>query len=656
MLTRNRFLKVGQAVSPAFVLALVLLPSAFAQSQPILTFADVSQTARFYGTTDLMRERGLTVGCAGYPVALYCPDLTVTRGQMAVFLARAIYSSISGDANAFPYVPSTPYFTDVPSGHGYFNYIQVLRYLNVIEGCSDTMFCPDDGVTNFLAAKWTARARQSRNSNGAILDPGYVPTGYSEYGYFVDVGYYDTRFPWVQKARQLSGSELPGRNCPSSGWFCPDALLSRGDASFYIIYGVMGQPGLLPAQPYEGGSDVSLPYVLNGPDCGLTGTYQMWVANDVYAVTSSDFYTFSFSEFHANDGTLWSTYLQTTLLRNSGAINDSGLRSSGVRVEYRYPGSGTASLTPGTYEQRTYHFGGSGACNTYSGPLNRTWGPQSLGSSGSVTSVSVSPSTAVALTAGQTQQFTATVTVTGGASTAVNWTISPSVGSVSASGLYTAPSPIASNQTITVTATSVFDTSKFGSGTVNLPDGSVLDATQLHLRIHESDPGRAQRGLSGFVQLRLGQLTNHGQQLPDLCGLAGNHGPVQLYGALDAGKLCPELQHSGQRAAAGEFLRPQRRPRGHADGPNDDTASVRACVDSVAEHVFCKSRRSGRREPCCRRISGPGLASDIRRAGRLEWGQLAQCLQHWIRRLSILDRRLANCTRWVMGHDDAGFD
>ncbi len=79
--------------------------------------------------------------------------------------------------------------------------------------------------------------------------------------------------------------------------------------------------------------------------------------------------------------------------------------------------------------------------------------------------VTVSPAT-VSLSASQTQQFSATVANT--ANTAVTWTISPSVGSISTSGLYTAPSSITAQQTVTVTATSQTDTSKTGTATITL--------------------------------------------------------------------------------------------------------------------------------------------------------------------------------------------
>jgi RHS repeat-associated protein len=78
--------------------------------------------------------------------------------------------------------------------------------------------------------------------------------------------------------------------------------------------------------------------------------------------------------------------------------------------------------------------------------------------------VSVSPITA-SLYAGQTQQFSATVT--NAASTAVTWSVSGG-GSISSTGLYTAPSSVTSQQTVTITATSVAEPTISASATVTL--------------------------------------------------------------------------------------------------------------------------------------------------------------------------------------------
>ena len=51
----------------------------------------------------------------------------------------------------------------------------------------------------------------------------------------------------------------------------------------------------------------------------------------------------------------------------------------------------------------------------------------------------------------------------------VNWSISPAgVGTISSSGLYTAPANITAQQTVTVTATSQADNSKSGAATITL--------------------------------------------------------------------------------------------------------------------------------------------------------------------------------------------
>ncbi|HEU0123575.1 MAG TPA: SBBP repeat-containing protein [Bryobacteraceae bacterium] len=80
-------------------------------------------------------------------------------------------------------------------------------------------------------------------------------------------------------------------------------------------------------------------------------------------------------------------------------------------------------------------------------------------------SVTVSP-TEVALRPGGTQQFTPTVSGTD--NTAVTWTLSPPIGTISASGLYSAPATFLAESTVTVRATSVAETSRFATAVVRL--------------------------------------------------------------------------------------------------------------------------------------------------------------------------------------------
>ncbi|MGA3293854.1 MAG: hypothetical protein ABSE45_07720 [Candidatus Acidiferrales bacterium] len=84
--------------------------------------------------------------------------------------------------------------------------------------------------------------------------------------------------------------------------------------------------------------------------------------------------------------------------------------------------------------------------------------------------ISVTPSPATStMGPNETQQFTALVQ--NSTSQSVTWSISPNVGTILPTGLYTSPSVIPTAQTITVTATSVDDPTKFGTAQINLIAG-----------------------------------------------------------------------------------------------------------------------------------------------------------------------------------------
>jgi beta-glucanase (GH16 family) len=88
-----------------------------------------------------------------------------------------------------------------------------------------------------------------------------------------------------------------------------------------------------------------------------------------------------------------------------------------------------------------------------------------------VVAVAVTPATA-STTTGATQQFTASVT--GTSNTAVTWTASGigcsgiACGTISSSGLYTAPATVPSSATVTITATSQSDPTKSASAAISI--------------------------------------------------------------------------------------------------------------------------------------------------------------------------------------------
>lgn len=118
------------------------------------------------------------------------------------------------------------------------------------------------------------------------------------------------------------------------------------------------------------------------------------------------------------------------------------------------------TITAGTHLiELDYYQAGGGAY------VNLSWAgaQQAVG-------ISVNPTTA-SLTAGQTQQFAATVT--GTANQQVTWTVlSSGLGSISSSGLYTAPSSVSSQQNVTVQATSAADVTKTATASITLNPSS----------------------------------------------------------------------------------------------------------------------------------------------------------------------------------------
>jgi uncharacterized protein (TIGR03437 family) len=87
--------------------------------------------------------------------------------------------------------------------------------------------------------------------------------------------------------------------------------------------------------------------------------------------------------------------------------------------------------------------------------------------------VVVSP-TEVTLRPGGSQQFAAVVSGTG--NTAVTWTLTPAVGTITAAGLYAAPGSFVGESTVTVRATSVAEPSRFATAVVRLAPPPVLPA------------------------------------------------------------------------------------------------------------------------------------------------------------------------------------
>lgn len=101
-------------------------------------FTDVRPSNPFFKFIQKLRDLGITSGCTA---TMYCPNGSVTREEMAVFIIVSRYGST-------PYTyPSTPYFTDVPVSNPFFAFVQKMAEAGITAGCGGGLFCPNQTLT-----------------------------------------------------------------------------------------------------------------------------------------------------------------------------------------------------------------------------------------------------------------------------------------------------------------------------------------------------------------------------------------------------------------------------------------------------------------------------------------------------------------------------
>ena len=121
-------------------------------------FFDVHVTDFASDWIEQLYAEGVTGGCAPPSpqtgnLPLYCPNDSVTRAQMAVFLLKVYH----GVGYAPP--PATGYFADVdPFTNIFAAWIEELARLQVTVGCGGNLYCPDSPVTRGQMAVFMAKS------------------------------------------------------------------------------------------------------------------------------------------------------------------------------------------------------------------------------------------------------------------------------------------------------------------------------------------------------------------------------------------------------------------------------------------------------------------------------------------------------------------
>ncbi len=111
-------------------------------------------------------------------------------------------------------------FTDVPPGNPFFDAVNLFYSHGITDGCSPTLYCPDDAVTRAQMAVFIVRAVY--NGDNFTLN--------QQTPYFADVPEGSFGYNWIQKLYELGITT----GC-SAGYYCPNDPVSRGEMAAFII-------------------------------------------------------------------------------------------------------------------------------------------------------------------------------------------------------------------------------------------------------------------------------------------------------------------------------------------------------------------------------------------------------------------------------------
>jgi hypothetical protein len=170
-------------------------------------FLDISSNHWAYDYIYAIYNAGIATG---YSDGTYRPSQNVQRSQMAAFIIRAKYGE------NFSY-SSTPYFSDVPSGHWAFKYIQKMYEEGITTGYPDGTYRPAGNVTRGQMAAFTIRGLYGESFT------------YNTTPYFSDVPASHEAFKYIQKVTEegiASGY--------SDGTYRPSQNVNRAQMAVFI--------------------------------------------------------------------------------------------------------------------------------------------------------------------------------------------------------------------------------------------------------------------------------------------------------------------------------------------------------------------------------------------------------------------------------------
>jgi hypothetical protein len=177
------------------------------------TFGDVPTSHVFFHWIETVYRVGVSAGCGN---GNYCPDASVTRAEMAVFLLKSKFG-----ASHVPPPATGTVFADVAQGDFAAAWIEELASLGITAGCTPTTYCPGAPVTREQMAVFLLKSKY-----GA----GHVPP--SATSVFGDVPTADPFEPWIMELFNLG---VTGGCNASPLLYCPVSPNTRGQMAVFLV-------------------------------------------------------------------------------------------------------------------------------------------------------------------------------------------------------------------------------------------------------------------------------------------------------------------------------------------------------------------------------------------------------------------------------------
>ncbi len=175
------------------------------------TFADVTPTYFAWPFVEAIYARAITSGCGGDN---YCPESTITRAQMAVFLLVAEHGP-----GYMPPPATGTVFNDVPANSFAAAFIEQLAHEGVTTGCGGGNYCPGSPTTRDQMATFLLLTKEGSS---------YTPPACST-PTFSDVPCSNSFAPWID---ELARRGITG-GC-GGGDYCPSASVTRGQMAVFL--------------------------------------------------------------------------------------------------------------------------------------------------------------------------------------------------------------------------------------------------------------------------------------------------------------------------------------------------------------------------------------------------------------------------------------